>query len=139
MSVSGWVRPDGTSANAVAYQNRVGNRTLMVWEAVMEVQKNVQDGRGLVAHGNGAPVEQVIKAAHDELVSGGRRGPPQSAELLERPRGAAEPARAPVAASEHEGEELAGREALDALAARTLDQAVPLGAFAVPPRQPVCA
>ena len=40
----------------------------MVWEAVMEVQKNVQDSRGMVAHGNGAPVEQVIKAAHEELL-----------------------------------------------------------------------
>jgi hypothetical protein len=40
----------------------------MVWEAVMEVQKNVQDVRGMAGHANGAPVEQVIKAAHDELL-----------------------------------------------------------------------
>jgi hypothetical protein len=38
----------------------------MVLEAVMEVQKNVQDVRGMAGHANGAPVEQVIKAAHDE-------------------------------------------------------------------------
>jgi len=40
----------------------------MVWEAVMEVQRNVEDGRGMLAHADGAPVEQVIKAAHDELL-----------------------------------------------------------------------
>jgi hypothetical protein len=34
----------------------------------MEVQRNVEDGRGMLAHANGAPVEQVIKAAHDELL-----------------------------------------------------------------------
>jgi hypothetical protein len=34
----------------------------------MELQKNVQNGRGMVAHANGAPVEQVVKAAHDELL-----------------------------------------------------------------------
>ncbi|HYU47378.1 MAG TPA: hypothetical protein VEK84_14505 [Terriglobales bacterium] len=34
----------------------------------MEVQKNVYDGRGMLAHADGAPVEQVIKAAHDELL-----------------------------------------------------------------------
>ena len=34
----------------------------------MELQKNIQDGRGMVAHASGAPVEQVIKAAHDELL-----------------------------------------------------------------------
>ena len=33
----------------------------------MEVQKNVRDGGGVLA-GGGAPVEQVIKAAHDELL-----------------------------------------------------------------------
>jgi hypothetical protein len=37
-------------------------------EAVMELQKNVQDGNGMLAHADGAPVEQVIKAAHDELL-----------------------------------------------------------------------
>ena len=34
----------------------------------MELQKNVQDGNGMLAHADGAPVEQVIKAAHDELL-----------------------------------------------------------------------
>jgi hypothetical protein len=34
----------------------------------MEVSKNIEDGRGLLAHMDGAPVEQVIKAAHDELL-----------------------------------------------------------------------
>ncbi len=34
----------------------------------MEVQKNVQDGSGMLAHADDAPVEQVIKAAHDELL-----------------------------------------------------------------------
>jgi hypothetical protein len=34
----------------------------------MELQKNIQDGRGMVGHPSGAPVEQVIKAAHDELL-----------------------------------------------------------------------
>ena len=34
----------------------------------MELQKNVQNGRGMVAHAGGAPVEQVIKTAHDELL-----------------------------------------------------------------------
>jgi hypothetical protein len=35
----------------------------------MEVQKNIQDGvRGMVAGADGAPVEQVVKAAHDELL-----------------------------------------------------------------------
>jgi hypothetical protein len=52
----------------------------MVWEAVMEVQKNVQDGRGILAHAGGAPVEQVIKAAHDELLDLMR----QRAEIMKR-------------------------------------------------------
>ena len=34
----------------------------------MELQKNVHDGRGMVAHTVGAPVEQVIKTAHEELL-----------------------------------------------------------------------
>ena len=34
----------------------------------MELQRNVQNGRGMVAPAGGAPVEQVIKAAHDELL-----------------------------------------------------------------------
>jgi hypothetical protein len=34
----------------------------------MELQKNVQNGREMVTHANGAPVEQVIKAAHEELL-----------------------------------------------------------------------
>ena len=34
----------------------------------MELQRNVQDGRGMMAQAGGAPVEQVIKAAHDELL-----------------------------------------------------------------------
>ena len=34
----------------------------------MELQRNVQNGRGMEAHSSGAPVEQVIKAAHDELL-----------------------------------------------------------------------
>lgn len=34
----------------------------------MEVHKNVQDGHGMGAHAHGAPVEHVIKAAHDELL-----------------------------------------------------------------------
>jgi hypothetical protein len=33
----------------------------------MELQKNVQDSRGIVAHAGGAPIEQVIKTAHEEL------------------------------------------------------------------------
>jgi hypothetical protein len=52
----------------------------MVWEAVMEVQRNVEDGRGMLAHGEGAPVEQVIKAAHDELLQLMR----QRAEIMKR-------------------------------------------------------
>jgi hypothetical protein len=34
----------------------------------MELHKNVQDGRGMAAHATGVPVEQVLKAAHEELL-----------------------------------------------------------------------
>jgi len=47
----------------------------------MEVQKNIPDGvRRMVAHASGAPVEQVIQAAHDELLQLMR----QRAEIMKR-------------------------------------------------------
>ena len=64
----GMCRSRGNFEGASRVSEEDGERQEYCLEAVMEVQKNIQDGRGRVAHMDGAPVEQVVKAAHDELL-----------------------------------------------------------------------